>query len=338
MKLLIITQKVDKKDPILGFFHRWIEEFSINCEELHVIGQKIGDYNFPSNVYVYSLGKESGSSKIIQLFKYWKLQWKLRRQYDAVFVHMTPIWVVLGFPIMPLLRKRFFLWYEARGKRWPLHFSLLLPSLKKVFSASTSGMPIKTKKSVIVGHGIDTEQFSFGDIESNNQFVTVGRITRSKRLEMIISAFALSSSNKSLFIVGNTITNDDEKYLKELEEIITNNDLKNRVIIKSLTQQELLPVLKNAKLFLHASETSLDKAVLEAMSCGCLVISSAEAVKPLLPDFCRADDASSMSQAISFVLGLSNEEYEEEAKELRELVVEKHSLPRLMQRLIKEMG
>ena len=28
MKLLIITQAIDINNPVLGFFHRWIEEFS----------------------------------------------------------------------------------------------------------------------------------------------------------------------------------------------------------------------------------------------------------------------------------------------------------------------
>ena len=30
MKLLVITQKVDKNDAILGFFHRWLIEFYTN--------------------------------------------------------------------------------------------------------------------------------------------------------------------------------------------------------------------------------------------------------------------------------------------------------------------
>ncbi len=37
MRLLITTQKVDKKDPILGFFHRWLEEFDKHRERLRVV-------------------------------------------------------------------------------------------------------------------------------------------------------------------------------------------------------------------------------------------------------------------------------------------------------------
>lgn len=34
MRLLIITQKVDENDAILGFFHGWIAEFAKHCEQL----------------------------------------------------------------------------------------------------------------------------------------------------------------------------------------------------------------------------------------------------------------------------------------------------------------
>ena len=28
MKLLLVTQNVDRTDPILGFFHQWVEEIA----------------------------------------------------------------------------------------------------------------------------------------------------------------------------------------------------------------------------------------------------------------------------------------------------------------------
>jgi len=58
MKLLITTQTIDKNDPILGFFHGWVKEFSKHFEEINVICLKEGEHNLPENVHVYSLGKE----------------------------------------------------------------------------------------------------------------------------------------------------------------------------------------------------------------------------------------------------------------------------------------
>ncbi len=52
MKLLILTQKVDINDDVLGFFHRWILEFAKHYEYITVIALEIGEYNLPENVKV----------------------------------------------------------------------------------------------------------------------------------------------------------------------------------------------------------------------------------------------------------------------------------------------
>src|SRR2546430_1831582 len=99
MRLLIVTQAVDRADPILGFFHRWIEGFASRVEHVSVIGQRVGEYSLPPNVSVHSLGKERGLSRWRQTILFWRLLWRHRHEYDAVFVHMVPLWVVLGGPL-----------------------------------------------------------------------------------------------------------------------------------------------------------------------------------------------------------------------------------------------
>ena len=71
MRLLIVSQKVDIEDPILGFFHGWLLEFAKQCEEVTVIGLEVGKYALPKNVKVYSLGKEAGQSRLKYLFRLW---------------------------------------------------------------------------------------------------------------------------------------------------------------------------------------------------------------------------------------------------------------------------
>ena len=58
MRLLIVTQKVDREDDLLGFFHQWIIEFAKHCESVTVICLEEGSHRLPSNVRVFSLGKE----------------------------------------------------------------------------------------------------------------------------------------------------------------------------------------------------------------------------------------------------------------------------------------
>ena len=105
-----------------------------------------------------------------------------------------------------------YLWYEARGTRWPLR--LALPCVRKVFRASAAGMPLPTKKSVLVGHGIDTERFTPGSGErEGGLLLTVGRITRAKRLDIILRCLAALPPSYRLRIVGSPITPADEESL-----------------------------------------------------------------------------------------------------------------------------
>ena len=57
MKLLVLTQVVDKNDTNLGLFHTWLERIASRVEHLTVICLKRGEYHLPENVTVLSLGK-----------------------------------------------------------------------------------------------------------------------------------------------------------------------------------------------------------------------------------------------------------------------------------------
>ena len=99
MKLLIITQKVDKQDAVLGFFHRWLLEFTKNFEKITVICLERGVFDLPHNAKVLSLGKEQGKSRVKYLWNFYKYIWSERKNYDTVFVHMNQEYVLLGAPI-----------------------------------------------------------------------------------------------------------------------------------------------------------------------------------------------------------------------------------------------
>ncbi|MBI2117873.1 glycosyltransferase family 4 protein [Candidatus Peregrinibacteria bacterium] len=336
MKLLIITQKVDRDDPILGFFHRWIAEFSKRCEHVTVIGQEIGTYELPSNVHVLSLRKEKKWPRFIQILRFWILIVRHRHAYDVVLVHMTPIWVALGWKFWFVLRKQIYLWYEARGGRWPLRIASLC--VRKVFSASKRGMPIRTRKSVVVGHGIDIDRFVPGETPRDaTLFVTVGRITAAKRLPILLHVLAALEEPYHIVIVGVPVTAADRSVDAGLRDLIRRLHLERRVVMQAMSHEDLPSLLQRATLFLHASETALDKAVLEAMACGCVVISCANAVQSVLPETLRASPEQ-MARVVQWFCSLPKPEQDDLRQALRAAVTEHHSLSRLIERLCEEMS
>ncbi|NLE07312.1 MAG: glycosyltransferase family 4 protein, partial [Parcubacteria group bacterium] len=105
MRLLVVTQKIDQNDPILGFFHNWVLKLSEKFEKISVICLEKGKYDLPSNVKVYSLGKESGRSKIKYVKNFLNFILGLHKDYDAVFVHMNQEYVLIGGFFWKLMRK-----------------------------------------------------------------------------------------------------------------------------------------------------------------------------------------------------------------------------------------
>lgn len=338
MRLLIVTQKADKADTVLGFAHGWIEEFSRHAGHVTVIAQYAGEYAFPKNVTVHSLGKEKGASPLAQVIRFKKLAWGLRRDYDAVFVHMNPVWMVIGGPLWILLRKPRYLWYESRGVTWKL--KLAVRFARKVFSASPFGMPLKIRNGVVTGHGIDTSLFTPDGPETRDPhlLLSVGRITKVKKYPEVLDVLKNMDDAYRLLIVGKTVTAEDEGTLAKLRGKMRDENLTERVSFGSRRIDEMPALYRQAQLFVHAASTAgVDKAVLEAMACGCIPVSCSPAFEHILPtSLCVTPDQ--LVSASRSALALSPDRQNALRASLIKEVEERHSLHRLVGRLTKEMS
>ncbi len=276
-KLLIITQVVDTNHPILGFFHRWIEEFAGQCETVHVIALEVGTYSLPGNVVVHSLGKEAGESRIKYLWRFYRTIFALRHEYDCVFVHMNQVYVILGGLLWRLWGKRIGLWYVHGTTSVSLQLALFLTH--KVFSVTEESFPLTSRKLVATGHGIDTDRLQPAGGEKLYDFITVGRVTPSKNLVTLIELFSkiASSVPYSLIIVGPFSSPKDVVYQKQLAALVAQKGLTTRVGFSGgMSQDKLVPMLQHSRVFLHtATNGGLDKAILEAMSVGLPIVTMA---------------------------------------------------------------
>src|SRR5574343_1529418 len=115
-KLVIITQKVDSDDDLLGFFVEWISEFAKYFERIEVITLGVGRFNLPSNVFVHSLGKEHGGSKWRQALRFLNYMWRYGRGAHSIFAHMSPIFAVIAWPFAWLRGSKLVLWYLHRSR------------------------------------------------------------------------------------------------------------------------------------------------------------------------------------------------------------------------------
>lgn len=347
MKLLIVTQTVDTQDPILGFFVRWIEEFAKNCEQIHVLALNVGEYEFPGNVTVHCLGKSEGKSKLIWLWRLWWNSWRLRSEYTAVFVHMNPEYVLFGKPVWRLVNKKITMWY-AHGA-----VSENLKRAEKVvdtiFTSTLKGFQLPSNKVEIVGQGIDIEHFTFQPKDRASkplQLVTVGRISPAKQLETLIEAGALLHKQDCQFelhIVGESVTEEEIEYRRQLIKLIEEKNLSDNVIlVGKVTNYELPAYFVDKDVFIQDGRTgSLDKAILEALSCGLPVISSNEAYTDFAlqySEICcfRAGDSAQLC-ALLAVFEDGYEDYQFATKVMRDKIVADYSVEGLIKRIIENV-
>ncbi len=335
MNLLIITQKVDINDSILGFMTAWILEFAKHCRKLTVICLEKGEYSFPENVKVLSLGKEKSRSKINYVLNFYKYIWQERKNYDTVFVHMNPEYIVLGGWLWKVWHKTIALWYTHKNVDLKLRIAEKLSDI--IFTASTKSFRLKSRKVQVMGHGIDVQKFApAANAAPEKIILNVDRISPAKNQLKIVKLFAEIRQEviaARLFLVGATALEEDKAYEIKLKKYVAENNLSEQVkFFGAVANKDMPGIYRQAKVFVNLSATgSLDKTVLEAMSSSLPVVTTNEAFKNIIPAGNYCPDAETARQKIIEFLQASS------TVNLREIVVASHSLKKLVENIIKKL-
>lgn len=332
MTLLIITQKVNINDPILGFFVAWIKKFATEFEEVIVVAKEVGAYELPPNVRVISLGKDKGVGRFGQLLKLWDAV--MSEKYDRVFVHMNPenvlaagwYWRIKNIPVA--------LWYTHKATPWQLR--LAIHWVKWIFTASRESFRLPSKKVIITGHGIDKSDFLKNDKPNFTKLLAVGRITPTKDYETLIRAIKILKDQgqpHTLDIIGGPIMESDAMYEQSLHELVKSAGLKKEItFLGALPSEETDKKYSNYGVLLHASKTgSMDKVVLAAILAGALPISSSEAYTNLdAPLRFEADNSRDLADKI---IGLTKINTVAMQQKLTNWVLENHNLDNLIKKI-----
>ncbi len=281
MRLLILTQAVDENNPILGFFIDWIKELAKHCEFVTVICLYQGKYDLPTNVKVLSLGKENGVSRIKYICRFYKYIWQERNNYNAVFVHMNKVYVILGGWLWKIWHKRIGFWYVHKNVDWQLRLAEKM--VDKIFTASAESFLIKSDKIEILRHGINTNKFypvaqPFGTSEIF-KIIYVGRISEIKNQLLAIEAIDNLVNEKNiheikLIIVGSAINPQELKYEQKLKQVVEKKQLSDYVeFVGQVKNDDILKLYHQANLSINLCPTGgVDKAVLESILCGIPVV------------------------------------------------------------------
>lgn len=363
MELLIFTQKVDKDDSVLGFFHSWLLEFAKYFEKIIVICLEKGSCDLPGNVKALSLGKEEYSRyphiirRLVSLFRFYKYIWQERKNYGAVFIHMNPEYLILGGWLWKIMDKKTSLWYVHRQLNWRIKMAEKMAG--RVFSVSGNTFPFKSGKLRAMGHGIDTEKFKCerkigagGEIKIKTpvyrrSIISAGRITKIKNLDILIKAAKIINGKIdrkfAIDIIGAPATKQDNEYLLFLKELARKEGVEDIVrFCGAIEYGKMVNIYCQSHISVNLCPTGgIDKAVLESMSCEVPVLVSNESFIPYFGDLAQKlifkyrDENNLADKVIALMDSACRNDY---GKFLREQVEKDHNLKTLIKKLSKEIS
>jgi glycosyltransferase involved in cell wall biosynthesis len=342
MKLLIITQKVDRNDPMLGFFHHWLEEFARHCEQMMVICLSQGDGDLPENVKVFSLGKESGQSRLKYLFRFYKYIWRERKNYDAVFIHMNQEYVLLGGFFWKIFGKPIFMWRNHHAGSWLTDVAAIF--CHKIFCTSKYSYTAKYPKTVLMPVGVDIDIFRPDSAVEKipRSILFLGRVAPVKKPKVLMSALKLLRERGVDFkanFYGDALAQDYE-YHEEVKRRVKDFKLESLVNFYPGVSNEQTPAIYNRhQIFVNLSSSGMyDKTIFEAAACGVLSVNCNLNLRDnwfelTFPE----DDEVALGKKIADILSLPVVEQDRLNRVCRELVISEHSLSLLVERLFKEL-
>lgn len=340
MKLLLVTQTVDQGDPTLGFFHAWIVELATRFEAVHVVCLYRGSHDLPANVRVHSLGKEEGTqSKTAYVVRFLKLAWQLRKEYDAVFVHMNQEYVLLTGWLWKLLGKRVYMWRNHYAGSWLT--GLAAAFCTKIFCTSKSSYTARYAKTVFMPVGVDTGLF-YPDPRVRREPASIlflARMSPSKRPEVLIEALETLDRKGIAFtttFAGSPLP-EHAAYHASLRERVERSGLSSRVtFLPGPTRQEAPDLYRTHDIFVNCSPPGMyDKTLFEAAACGCFVLAANEDFSAAIGEGVRARDAGELAARLEGFL--TGKEDRKPVMDVLATLVHEHALTGTMERLAREL-
>lgn len=352
MRLLVITQKVDNNDSILGFFCNWLNELAKKIDKIYVIVLEKRNTNLAKNIELYSLGKERGNGRIKRFIKFNQLVARVlfRREIDVVFIHMCPEYVLSIFPYARITRVPIVMWYAHGSANLKLKIAHLL--VDQVITSSRSGFRLKSKKVAITGQGIDTEKFKpqTSNLKPQNEksiILSIGRISPIKNYETLIKAADILINQRNIKdlefqIIGGIPLKSRKRYLDFLKNTVREYNLENYIqFIGSISYTQVQNYYRDCDLFISTSNTgSLDKTVLEAMACGKIVLTCNEAFRDVLDSHSEnlmfeKENFIELAEKINSMIQTDEKPQKDLWPDLRNIVIENHNLNLFIDKLVK---
>jgi glycosyltransferase involved in cell wall biosynthesis len=346
MRLLLFNLATDLDDPILGFTTGWIRALAKRVESIHVITMRTGRVNVPENVRVYSVGKEKGYSEPRRVMHFYRLLLLVLREVpiDVCFSHMIPVFTVLAAPVLKARHIPIVTWYAHRQVTCILKLAHFFSD--HMVSIDQSSYPYRHEKFLPLGHGIEVNLFSPKDTApaSHPHLLFVGRLSPIKDPITLIEAVHLlrqRGHKVDCILVGEAPVRD-RAYATRVRQRVRELELEGIAqFAGGMTNDQVVHWYHRCFAHVNCSpaDHSLDKTALEAMACGRLSLSSTLGFRQTMGPWAdcllfRHGDASDLAEKLSALLALPQREVIQMGFELRQSVLQMHTLERVADQMV----
>jgi len=351
VRLLFITQVLDRNDPILGFTARWIEGLARLTEQVRVIALEVGDTDgLGANVDWRVVGRSGRIKRYLMFRRY--LSEAFGEGFGHVLTHMVPRYSLMAAGPARRAAARHFMWYTHSGVDARLRRAV--HTVECVFTASEESLGLDLPNKVVTGHGIDLSFYPRVEAPTGlpQVLLSAGRLTPSKDPLTILKALALlleEGRDVRLEWAGGALAQGDPAFGHQVQEQVHSLGLQERVLFHGPIAPSEMPALyQRAGLFLSASRTgSVDKVVLEAMATGRGIVTSNPSFPPLLTSLgaeraaglvFEEGNPGDLAAKTGTLLDLEASEQTTLGDDLRGIIERDHEVDALMRRLVEHMG
>jgi glycosyltransferase involved in cell wall biosynthesis len=252
--------------------HDWVKAFAKEANKVYVYSTHVGLVNLPSNVVVKELGGGGRIERIKWVINVTRsiLDHVSCKTDKIVFHHMSQYTAIYPGIIYRIISAKQGLWYAHAHKSKTLVIASHI--VKNLFSSAPGAMPLEKKMVHYVGQGVNMNRFKVEIYENSNRensIVSLGRVSASKNLDVLLEILPPQYKNHLVFAGP-----QNEKSVCE-SLIRTANEKKLKLnITKTINYEDVPLFLSRFKFYYCGTKVAVDKAVIEAAMCGCLIITS----------------------------------------------------------------
>jgi glycosyltransferase involved in cell wall biosynthesis len=360
-RLLFFTQEMNRKSSTLGFVARWVEELSKKYDEVIVVCLYKGEYTLPSNVRVISLGKENFNKDFIEknskikkivtrikyIFNFYRIIWKERKNYDKVFVHMNEEYVFLGGYIWKWMGKPVSYWGNHYMGNWMKDMAGYL--CKNVFYTSEYSYTANKKKfpnghQMPVGVDVDSLKTDEKFERPHNSILFLARFDPSKKPDVILRALKVLKDegyNFSCDFVGGTSMDLYPTFPEDMKKLKEELGLGDNVrFVGAVPNTETYKYYLSHEIYLNVAKSGmLDKTIFKALAADLVTVTTSndynEMVREVVGDEFKVeqDSVDSLVERLRHVLKMDTEHKRHKVKLMQDVVIGKHSLSTLIQKI-----